>query len=49
MSTLLAIVVGLIVFVLLLKAVFWLVAVAIGLVLAIAAYFLAEKLIGSGR
>ncbi|WP_414899679.1 hypothetical protein ACMT1E_08600 [Sphingomonas flavalba] len=49
MSALLAIVVGLIVFVLLLKAVFWLIAVAIGLVLAVVAYFLAEKLIGSRR
>lgn len=49
MSALIAIILGLIVIVLLLKTMFWLIAVAIGLVLAVAAYFLAEKLIGSGR
>lgn len=49
MSALIAIILGLVVIVLLLKTMFWLVAVAIGLVLAVGAYFLAEKLIGSGR
>ncbi|WP_420136411.1 hypothetical protein [Sphingomonas sp.] len=49
MAALIAILVGLVLFVLLLKVVMGLVALALGLTLAVIVYFTAEKLVGQGR
>jgi hypothetical protein len=49
MPALLAIIVGLVVAVILLKVLVSIAALALGLVLAVAVYFGAEKLVGKGR
>ena len=49
MPAILALIVGIVLFVLLLKVVIGLVALAIGLGLAVFVYFAAEKLVGPGR
>ncbi|MBU3078288.1 hypothetical protein [Sphingomonas quercus] len=49
MSFAIALVIGIVAAVLLFKLALGLIALAIGLALAVGAYFLAEKLIGAGR
>ena len=49
MPLILAIVVGIVLFVLLLKLVIGVIALAIGVGFAVVVYFLAEKLVGQGR
>jgi hypothetical protein len=48
-AAVLAIVIGMVLFVLLLKVVIGLVALGLGLALAVVVYFGAEKLVGKGR
>ncbi len=49
MPAILAIIIGIVLFVLLLKVVIGLIALAIGLAFAVFVYFAAEKLVGRGR
>jgi len=49
MPLILALIVGIVLFVLLLKVVIGLIALALGLALAVFVYFAAEKLVGQGR
>ena len=49
MPLLLALLIGVVLFVLLLKAVIGLVVLGVGLALAVIVYFAAEKLVGQGR
>ena len=49
MPVILALIVGIVLFVVLLKLVIGLVALAIGLAFAVLVYFAAEKLVGQGR
>jgi hypothetical protein len=49
MPVILALVVGILLFVILLKVLVFVGALVIGLALAVAVYFIAEKLVGQGR
>jgi hypothetical protein len=49
MALVVALLIGVVLFVLLLKAVIGLVVLGVGLALAVIAYFAAEKLVGQGR
>jgi hypothetical protein len=49
MSALIAVAVGIVLFVLFLKLALGLIGVALGLVVAVVTYFVAEKLVGQGR
>ena len=49
MSALIAMVVGIVLFVLFLKLALGVIGLALGLAIAVATYFVAEKLVGQGR